>query len=82
MKIPVVVDRLTINRIYTNVRTNMANWECRKYENQTVWKVHFHADYLPSEDFECTDDNLLITINSKIDLWKNVIDLKWSKHNR
>ena len=44
------MDRIQLDRSYTNRRQNHAWWDARQKADGT-WNVHFHADFVPSTDW-------------------------------
>ena len=55
-------------QVIINGRRKRAWWDC-KLTDDGSWRVHFHADCVPSTDFFVADNNLFETVKAQHDLW-------------
>lgn len=62
------MDKLQITRVFHHRRHNYAWWDAKKVDN--LWNVHFHADYVPSQDWVASNDlELFDRIENDMRLW-------------
>ena len=72
-----------VNQVYrspkSNGKLNNATWEAHHQQDTYMWKVHFHADYVNSSDFEATSvEDMLLRINQDYKLWQEAVDKHWT----
>jgi hypothetical protein len=62
-------------------RGNQAWWDAKKHEDGT-WHVHFHADYVPSDDWVVgNDQQLFAQIEQTHELWIASVKSFWKSRD-
>jgi hypothetical protein len=73
-------DQIQIFRSHTNRRVCQAWWDARKAPTDygMIWKVHFHADYVPSTDWTAYSfDEVLAEVCKEHARWKQIVDARF-----
>ncbi len=54
-------------------RTKRAWWDCKQQDDGS-WTIHFHADFVPSEDWTCNDVELMLELAESMARWLAALD--------
>jgi hypothetical protein len=74
-----MVDTVQVTRTYRNFRTNQAWWTAKKQEDSS-WRVNFHADCVPSASYVVTSDaELFRRIEQDHTVWMAAVDNQWAR---
>ena len=69
------MDQIQVYRCVERRRPNQAWWNAKLQEDG--WHVHFHADFVPSTDWQAVDTaELFARLEAEHDAWVAVIDQK------
>lgn len=74
------MDTLQVSRVYypnKGPTICRAEWDCKKVSDH-IWRVHFHADYVPSDDFYWHDCVLMTLLDYSTKVWMYTLDSRFA----